>query len=146
MMLLTSAKDGFYTLGFWRFFKLALAVLLLPALVGGPLVMAQVMLGTPQWGQGALVALAFSWLLVFSPAIGWFSLVLASPLIAVLMDRGLFGWLPALALGVVLGAGIAWMMDYALALSLVGGQMVLLRFLLGRLYPASVQAGPAPEV
>lgn len=135
MPLLLSPPDGFTQLG-WR--KYALSVLLtwlLPAVVAGFALGVQWTLGTQSWGDGYLILWTLSVLALLSPLLSWFALGLATPLIHVLMQRGWFGWIPALLLGMALGAGLAFFIGNEAIISFGAAQMAILRGFIARFTP-----------
>ncbi len=142
MTLLRSAPDGFAVLGWRRFGLAALIAWLGPAAVGAVLLAVQWLAGSQTWGDGWLMLWALSVLLLLSPALSWFGLMLAAPFIAILMDRGWFGWIAALALGIAVGAVIGWLMGNALAISFSAALMALLRATMARLAPAAFDPPP----
>lgn len=135
MALLRSAPDGFTTLGWRRALIAHAAAWAAPAALGAVLQAGLWGLGTQTWGDGWLTLWALAALLMLSPAFTWFGLALASPLTALLMDRGWFGWLPALALGTLIGATLGWLIATPLALPFGAALAVLLRATLSRLAP-----------
>jgi len=86
-------------------------------------------------GNPGLMAWAMSVLLLMSPAISWLGLLLAAPFVSILMDRGWFGWGPAVCLGLICEGLIAYLMANALALSFGAAQIVILRAILGKMCP-----------
>ncbi len=138
MSLLRSAPDGFATLG-WRRAVIAHAIACLgPAVLGAILQALLWTLGTQTWGDGWLMLWALAALLMLSPAFTWFGLGLAAPLTAILMDRGWYGWLPALGLGTTIGATLGWLIGTPLALPFGTACAFLLRATLARLAPDAV--------
>lgn len=112
-------------------------VWLLPAVLAALALGVQMLVGSQSFGGGYLMLWATSVLVLISPAFSWFGLVLVSPLVAILLDRGWFGWLPALALGVAAGGAVGWLLNSALAVSFGAILLMGLRAALGRLYPAA---------
>ena len=134
MSLLLSPPHGFHVLG-WR--KYGIAVLLtwlLPALIAGAALGVQWLLGTQSWGDGFLMLWAMSVLVLFSPALSWFALVLATPLIYVLMQRGWFGWIPAIVLGMAFGLALSFFVGNFAMVSFGAAQMAILRGFIGRFW------------
>jgi len=86
-------------------------------------------------GEAWLLVWALAALLLLSPAFTWFGLVLAAPLVAVGMDRGWFGWLPALALGAAIGVSLGMILDTPLALPFGLTLAAILRATTARLAP-----------
>ena len=135
MSLLTSAPDGFATLG-WRRALIAHAIAwVAPAALGGVVQALLWAFGTQTWGEAWLMLWALAALLMLSPAFTWFGLALAAPLTAILMDRGWFGWLPAAALGSLVGAILGWLIGTPLALPFGTGLALILRATLARIAP-----------
>ncbi len=135
MALLRSIPDGFATLG-WRSALIAHSVAwLAPAATGAILQVLLWTLGTQTWGEGWLMLWALAALLMLSPLFTWFGLTLAAPLTAILMDRGWFGWLPALVLGTTIGAVLGWLIGTPLALPFGTFTALILRATLGRIAP-----------
>jgi hypothetical protein len=138
MTLLLSTPDGFPLLG-WRKFGIALLITwLLPAVVAGAALALQWVLGTQSWGDGFLMLWALSVLVLFSPALSWFALLVAVPLVWALMARGWFGWIPALLIGMALGAAFAFVVGNDAMVTFGAVLLALLRAVIGRLAPASV--------
>ncbi len=140
MSLLGSAPDGFSTLGWRRFLMAAGVAWLAPALLGALMLAVQWLLGTQGYGDGWLMLWALSVLMLLSPALSWFGLVLAAPAVAVLMDRGWFGWVPALALGIAAGGVTGWLMGNPLAVTFGAAIMAVLRAAMARLCPEAFRA------
>ncbi len=140
MILLTSARDGYKMLGFAGLLKALLVVWLLPSAVAAVALGVQWLFHTTAYGAGGMMAWAASMLLLMSPVLSWLGLVLAGPIVAALMDRGWFGWIPALILGLIVGGITAWLMEHEVALSFGAFLVVGLRALLGRLCPAAFSA------
>jgi hypothetical protein len=132
MTLLLSTPDGFRLLG-WR--KLAVALLttwLLPSLVAALALGLQWLMGSQSWGDGFLMFWALSVLVLFSPVLSWFALLVAIPLVMVMMNRGWFGWIPALMLGMIFGAALAFFVGNEAMVTFGAAQMAILRGLLAR--------------
>ena len=137
MSLLYSRPDGYEALHF-RGLLLGLVITwLLPSAVALAALAVQYLANTTALGELGLMVWAASILLLVSPLISWLGLVLAAPFVAMLMDRGWFGWIPATALGLLCGGAVAYLMDHALALSFGAALLVSLRAILGRLYPTA---------
>ena len=137
MALLFSMPNGYEALGFRRLL-LALAIAwIAPSILAAAALLGQYLADTPAMGNPGLMAWAMSVLLLMSPALSWLGLLLAAPFVAALMDRGWFGWIPALGLGLVSGALIAYIMGNTLAVSFGAAQIAALRALLGRMQPAA---------
>ena len=137
MSLLYSRPDGYEALHF-RGLLLGLVITwLLPSAVALAALAVQYLANTTALGELGLMVWAASILLLVSPLISWLVLVLAAPLVAMLMDRGWFGWIPATALGLLCGAVVAYLLSQPLALSFGAALMVSLRAILGRLCPAA---------
>jgi len=137
-MILRSAPDGFATLGWRRALAAHAMAWLAPAAIGAALQALLWSFGTQTWGEAWLMLWALAALLILSPAFTWFGLVLAAPLTAILMDRGWFGWLPALGLGTVIGAALGWLIGTPLALPFGAATALVLRLALARIAPDSV--------
>lgn len=137
MSLLFSARDGYRMLGFAGLLKALLIVWLLPSAVALVAMALQWLFGTVALGSGGMMLWAATVLLLMSPVLSWLGLVLAGPIAAALMDRGWFGWCPALALGLAAGGLTAWLMDHELAVSFGAALITALRAVLGRLCPAA---------
>ena len=137
MPLLYSRPDGFDILRF-RGLLLGLVITwLLPSVVALVALGVQYLANTTAMGELGLMVWAASILLLASPLLSWLGLVLAAPFVAMLMDRGWFGWIPATALGLLCGGVVAYLMENALAISFGAALLVSLRAILGRLYPAA---------
>ena len=137
MRLLYSAPNGYEVLGFRRLLLALVVAWTLPSIIAGAALLGQYLAGTPAMGDPGLMAWALSVLLLMSPALSWLGLVLAAPFVAALMDRGWFGWIPALCLGLMCGALIAYVMGNSLALSFGAAQIAVLRAILGRIRPVA---------
>ena len=137
MNLLWSAPDGY---AFVRFRGLLIGLVvawLLPALIAGLALAIQWLIDTTAWGDDWLLLWATSILIAISPMLSWLGLILAAPFVAILLDRGWFGWLPALALGLAVGGLMAYLMGTTLALSFGGALMLIHRAALGQISPAA---------
>jgi hypothetical protein len=137
MILLTSTRNGYQMLGFAGLLKALLIVWLLPSALALVALALQGLFGTVALGSGGMMLWAATMLLLMSPVLSWLGLVLAGPIVAALMERGWFGWTPALVLGLAVGALTAWLMDHELALSFGAALITALRAVLGRLCPAA---------
>ena len=141
MSLFFSTPNGYEALGFRRLL-LALGIAwLFPTLIAAIALLIQYLAQTPAMGNPGLMVWAMSVLLLMSPTLSWLGLLLAAPFAAALMDRGWFGWIPALCLGLICGGLIAFMMENTLAVSFGAAQIVALRVILGRLRPAAFDPG-----
>ncbi len=137
MSLLLSGPDGYRMLSFKGLLKALLIVWLLPSALAAVALGLQWLFNTISLGPGGIMLWTGTILLLASPILSWLGLVLAAPIVTALMDRGWFGWIPALTLGLIVGGIIAWLMDHELALSFAAAQITTLRALLGRLCPAA---------
>ena len=135
MILLASTPDGYAMLRFKGLVRGLAWAWLLPSVVAGAALLLQNLLQTQTMGDGALMIWTLSYLVLISPALSWLSLVLAAPLVAALMDRGWFGWIPALALGMAVGGLLAYLTGVDLAISFGAAQLLILRGALGRACP-----------
>ncbi len=145
MSLLLSRPEAY---AFVRFRGLMLGLIitwLLPAVAALLALAVPYLADTPSRGEAGLMAWAASVLLVLSPVLSWLGLVLAAPFVAMLLDRGWFGWIPATALGLACGGVMAWLMGQMLALSFGAALLVVLRAILGRLYPAAFDLTPGHD-
>jgi hypothetical protein len=141
MSLLFSAKGGYADLRLKGLAKGLLWAWVLPSLVAGVALLLQNLLSTQTWGDGALMLWAGSYLLLISPALSWLGLVIVAPFVAALMERGWFGWITALGLGILIGAGIGYLIGVDLAISFGAAQMLILRAILGRSCPQAFRIG-----
>ncbi len=137
MSLLHSRPEGYEFMRFRGLLTGLVIVWLLPSAVALLALAVQYLADTPARGELGLVIWAASVLLLASPLISWLGLVLAAPFVAMLMDRGWFGWIPATALGLLCGGVVAYLMDNALGLSFGAMLLVSFRAIAGRLYPAA---------
>lgn len=137
MTLLLSAPNGYEALGFRRLFLALFLAWIVPSIVAAIALLAQFLANTPSMGNPGLTAWAMSVLLLMSPALSWLGLLLAAPFVAALMDRGWFGWIPALSLGLLCGALLTYMVENPLALTFGAAQIAILRAALGWLRPVA---------
>ncbi len=127
MSLLQSPLGEFRALG-WRRFGVALAIAwLAPALLAAVALLLQRLLQTPMWGSGFAALWSLSLMLLLSPMTSWFALLPAAPIVAILMDRGWFGWMPAIVLGAGTGAGLGLLIGSPLLIGLGVAIFALLR-------------------
>lgn len=141
MSLFFSTPNGYEALGFRRLLVALGIAWLFPTLIAAIALLIQYLAQTPAMGNPGLMVWAMSVLLLMSPTLSWLGLLLAAPFAAALMDRGWFGWIPALCLGLICGGLIAFMMENTLAVSFGAAQIVALRVILGRLRPAAFDPG-----
>lgn len=139
MFLLYSRPDGYDLLRFRGLLAGLVLVWLLPSAVALMALAVQYLANTTASGELGLMVWATSILLLASPLLSWLGLVLAAPFVAMLMDRGWFGWIPATLLGLLCGGVVAYLMENTLALSFGAMLLVALRAVLGRLYPAAFE-------
>lgn len=145
MTLLLSTRYGYRLLGLLGLIKALLITWLLPGAIAAIALGAQKLLNTPALGDGFLLLWASTYLLMMSPVLSWLGLLLAAPLVVVLLNRGWFGWIPALALGIACGAVTAYLMHHELAISFGAALLLILRAVIGRLCPAAFTAEPPIE-
>lgn len=138
MTLLLSTPNGFSLLGWRKFGLAALITWLLPAVLAGIALVLQWLLGSRDWGDGFLMLWVMTVLLLYSPALSWFALVVSVPLVWALMQRGWFGWIPALLIGMALGAALAFIVGNDALVTFGAAQIALLRAVVGRLCPPAV--------
>ncbi|NUB44071.1 hypothetical protein GEU84_006740 [Fertoebacter nigrum] len=88
-------------------------------------------------GGGTFVLLVVGTALALSPAFSWIGWLIALPVVAALLHRGWFGWLPAAATGATAGMIAAKVVgsDVAAGFGLV--MLILLRGVLGLVRPAA---------
>lgn len=139
MSLLYSRPEGYEFMRFRGLLTGLVIVWLLPSAVALLALAVQYLANTPARGELGLMTWAASVLLLASPLLSWLGLVLAAPFVAMLMDRGWFGWIPATALGLLCGGVVAWLMGNALGLSFGAMLLVSFRAVAGRLYPAAFE-------
>ncbi len=82
---------------------------------------------------GGLISAAI--LLMVSPLLGLAAMILVLPLSSAQIRAGLFGWLPAAITGLAVGGLLAFMIGYPVALPFGLAVMLILRALLGLLWP-----------
>ena len=133
--LLLSARNGYSMLRFSGLLRGLAWAWLLPSVAAGAALLIQNIANTQMMGNGALLIWTLSYLVLVSPALSWLGLVLAAPFAAALMERGWFGWIPVLALGIVMGAGLAYLIGVDLAISFGAAQLLILRTAIGRACP-----------
>lgn len=138
MTLLFSAPNGYGAFGLRRLLLALVLAWIAPSIIAAAL-LAQYLANTPAMGAPGLMVWAMSVLLLMSPVLSWLGLLLAAPFVAALMDRGWFGWIPALCLGLICGGLIAFLMDTTVALSFGAAQIAALRAVLGRMQPAAFE-------
>lgn len=139
MSLLRSAPNGYERLGFRGLALSVLVTWLAPSVVAVLALGVQKLLGTPSWGDRYLLLWASTYLMILSPILSWLGLILAAPIVAAMMDRGWFGWIPALVLGVAAGCVIAVLMGHAVAISFGAMLLIMLRGMIGWLKPEALQ-------
>lgn len=142
MALMYSRPEGYEVMRFRGLLTGLVIVLLLPSALALCALAVQHLANTPARGELGLVIWAASILLLASPLLSWVGLVLAAPFVAMLMDRGWFGWIPATVLGLLCGAVVAWLMGNALGLSFGAMLLVSFRAIAGRLFPAAFDLSP----
>lgn len=135
MNLLLSAPNGYEAVGFRRLLLALILAWIVPSILAAIALLAQFLANTPSMGNPGLTVWALSVLLLMSPALSWLGLLLAAPFVAALMDRGWFGWIPALGLGLLCGGLIAYLMQNTLALTFGAAQIATLRAILGKIRP-----------
>jgi len=144
MSLLFSTPNGYEALGFRRLLLALATAWLAPSILAAAALLVQYLANTPAMGAPGLMVWAMSVLVLMSPALSWLGLLLAAPFVAALMDRGWFGWIPALGLGLICGGLIAFMMNNTLAMSFGAAQIAGLRALLGWMNPTAFAGPSAP--
>ena len=137
MNMILSTPDGFHGIGLKAYAKANLIIWIAPWFIGALLLGVQWSLGSQSWGDRWLMVWTLSLLVTLSPAVTWFVLILAAPLVAVLMDRGWFGWIPAVLTGMATGALIFALTGEAWVISVGAALTIALRWLLGRWHPAA---------
>jgi hypothetical protein len=142
MNLLNSAPLGFDQVGWGGLLRASLLVWLAPAALALVALALQMLAGTRDLGGDWTLIWAYSMLLLATPLLSWFMLVLAAPFVQVLMNRGWFGWIPALVTGMAAGSLVGFMLGSDLPLSLGALMVLALRGLLGRWYGAAFETGP----
>ena len=137
---LRSAPGGLALVGLPRLLGTAVALWILPAVIGA------VLLQIVDTGSGDMSfrAWAFASALGLSPLFSWAGWLVGLPLVALALRAGWFGWLPA----ALIGAFAGWLVGQAAGVE-AGGPgifglvvMVALRALLGRAVPAAFDPGP----
>lgn len=142
MMLLTSTPLGYAEVGWRGLLRASVLVWLAPALLAALLLALQWLGGSRDFGGRWTMVWAYSILLLSTPLLSWFMLILAAPFVQALMDRGWFGWLPALAVGMAAGGLVGFMLGSDLPVSLGAFMVLALRGVLGRWHPAAFAARP----
>lgn len=113
----------------------ALAAWLLPGAVGMLLLLAFTVVGTYLPEMAALSLWAGGTLLMLSPFVSFAGMMLAVPFAVLLIRLGWFGWVPAAATGLSVGAVLGAMMEYALAAPFGAAALLIFRATLGVLRP-----------
>ena len=139
MSLLTSTASGFALVGWKGFLRGCLVVWLAPAGVAALALALQLLAGTRGMGGGWSMVWQHSILLMVTPMLSWFLLVIAAPLVPALMNRGWFGYLPALITGAAAGALVGTMLGSGLLVGLGALMLLGLRGLLGWWFPGAFQ-------
>ena len=142
MSLLTSSGNGYDHIGWRGLLRAALVVWLMPGAFGALLVGLQWLAGTRDLGTGWRTLWTYSVLLLATPLLSWAALIIAAPFVKVLTIRGWFGWLPALLLGMAIGAGLTVLTRTDLALSMAAVWVLGLRLVLGRWHPDAFVPAP----
>ena len=137
MTLLTSAPQGYAVIRLGGLLRALLLIWLMPAAIGALALAVQWLLNTPALGGAGLMAWATTVLLVLSPLLSWLALVLAAPFVAALLDRGWFGWIPALLLGMASGGVLAYLLANDLAITFGAALITALRALLAKRHPSA---------
>lgn len=145
MTLVWSAPNGFAIAGWRRVLIAGAAAWLAPAVFGLLVLGVLRLLGLERLGDTGLILWALGVLFVLSPVLSWMGLVAAAPLVAVLMDRGWFGWLPAIALGMAVGAAIGLLMGNDLGVTFGAAMLGIFRAVLGRLSPEAFAGDADPS-
>ena len=127
MSLLYSRPEGYEFMRFRGLLTGLVIVWLLPSVVALVALTVQYLADTPARGELGLMTWAASVLLLASPLLSWLALVLAAPFVAMLMDRGWFGWMPAIVLGAGTGAGLGLLIGSPLLIGLGVAIFALLR-------------------
>ena len=142
MSLLTSTPLGYALVGWRGLLRASVLVWLAPAVIAALLLALQFLAGTRDIGGLWAMAWAYSVLLLFTPLLSWFLLILAAPFVQALLNRGWFGWLPALLIGMAAGGLVGFMVGSDLPVSLGALMLLALRLVLGRWHPAAFAPGP----
>lgn len=135
MSPLLSARAGFDRLGYGRFALAWALAWAAPAALGLLALGLFAALGAATWGAGWLLAHALAMMALWSPVFTLIGLTLTTPLAAILMNRGWFGAMPALLLGMGAGAASDWYLGEVLLTGLMATQLLGARAIAGRLAP-----------
>jgi hypothetical protein len=134
MRHLRSAPGGLALVGWPGLLGVVAALWLAPAPLGAAgLALARLL---PD-GEGALLLLVAGTALALSPAFSWIGWLIALPVVAALLHRGWFGWLPAAATGATAGMIAAKVVGSEVAAPFGLVMLVLLRGVLGNVRPAA---------
>lgn len=129
----------------WRDLLLsALVALAVPSVLGGGMLGVFYLVGAFLPGTFALWLWAGGMMLLLSPMLAIAGMILAVPVSSLLIRLGWFGWLPAGATGLGIGAVMASMMDYELAAPFGLFSLLILRATLGRLRQMDAGNRPLP--
>lgn len=124
----------------WRdLLMAALAAVSLPSAVGLALVGLFGLLHGQMAPEPGLALWVIGTALMLSPMLSLPGMMLALPVVSLLVRLGWFGWLPAAATGLGVGAVIGAMMDFAPAALAGALVLMVLRAVLGRLRPMEAQ-------
>ncbi len=138
MPLLTSTPNSFAIAGWRGVITSALFGCLFPSVLGGMVIGVMRLLGTEDMGTQAISLWLLATVAVVSPLLSGPGFLVTLPVVAILMQRGWYGWLPALGLGLMMGSVAAWLIENQLPIPFAITGFALQRWVLGQLYPTAV--------
>lgn len=108
---------------------------LFPSVLGGAVVGIMRLFGTDATGSQAISLWLLATVAVVSPLLSGPGFLLTLPVVAGLLRRGWYGWLPAFGLGLTMGGTGSAILQNVLALPFAVTGFALQRWVTGRLYP-----------
>ena len=138
MPLLSSTPSGLALAGWRGVITSALFGCLVPSVLGGAVIGVMHLLGTADMGSQATSLWLLATIAIVSPLLSGPGFLVTLPVIALLLQRGWYGWVPALGLGLCIGGLATWLIENQLAMPFAITGFALQRWVIGRLYPTAV--------